>query len=326
MDNLLELNKALNGQVKENEPLGVYTTFKLGGPARYYFVAQSSEQLVEAVKTAVKLKFPFYILGGGSNILISDSGFPGLVIRNQTREIKVVREIGKVVNGETQKEVLIEVDTGVLINRLVRYCCDEGLQGLEMHLGLPGTVGGALYMNSKWTHPDAYVGDVLYKAKIMDKNGEIREVDSAYFDFGYDQSILQKTHETVVTATFRLKKAEPKKLWETANASMEYRKNTQPTGVRTAGCIFRNVSADDAEKVQGPNMTKSAGYMIDQVGLKGFISGQAQFSDKHANFIYNLGNATSQDVKNLIDEAKRRVLEQFDVKIEPEIVLLGDFR
>ncbi len=326
MDNLTELNQALDGQVKENEPLATYTTFKLGGPAQYYFAAWKSAQLIKAVQTAIKLNLPYYILGGGSNILISDSGFPGLIIHNQTREIKPLREIGKVVFGKMQKVVLLQVDSGVLLNRLVRYCCEAGLAGLEMHLGLPGTVGGALYMNSKWTHPPAYVGDVVFKAKIIDRKGKIKEVDRDYFEFGYDQSSLQKTQEIVVSAVFILKKADPKTLWRVADASMAYRMETQPTGVRTAGCTFRNISESDAAKVNGPNLTQSAGYLLDQVGLKGYRHGQAQFSEKHANFIYNLGGATSQDVKHLIDEAQRRVMERFGVKIEPEIVLLGEFK
>ena len=258
--------------------------------------------------------------------MISDKGLPGLVIRNESRSINVIKRLGKVKNGAIQVEkAAVEVDTGVLINRLVRFTCDEGFEGLERHLGLPGTVGGALYMNSKWTKPAAYVGDVLYQAKILDKDGDVKTVERNYFNFAYDHSILQKTHEIVLTALFLLKKSDSKELWERANASMEYRKVTQPMGVATAGCTFRNIPLSDAIRIGTPNRTTSAGYLVDQVGLKDFRIGQAQFSGKHANFIINLGGATATDVKGLIEEAKRRVKEKFNVTIEPEVVLVGEF-
>lgn len=314
------------GRIRENESMARYTTLKIGGNAQYFFVAQTSDEVAEAVHAAIEVKIPYYVFGGGSNVVISDRGLEGLVIRNESRSIKIVKRLGKIKSGKMLVEqALVEADAGVLINQLVRYTCDEGLGGLERHLGLPGTVGGALYMNSKWTKPFTYVGDVLNQAKIVDQKGNIKIVDQKYFDFAYDQSILQKTHETVLSATFLLKAEDKKKLWETAQSSMEYRKSTQPMGVATAGCTFRNIPLSDALRLVTPNNTTSAGFLVDQVGLKNFQIGKAKFSDKHANFILNLGGATANDVKSLIDEAKTRVKSRFNVAIEPEIVLLGDF-
>jgi len=326
--NILEtLEKHLGiGRVKQNEPLARLTTLKIGGPADYFFVAQTRDELVKAVKAANEVKLDYWILGGGSNVLISDKGLKGLVIRNESRSISIVKRLGKIKNGQTQMEqALVEADTGVLINQLVRFTCDEGLGGLERHLGLPGTLGGALYMNSKWTNPISYVGDVLHSAKVLERDGALKIVDQKYFDFGYDQSILQKTRETVLSATFLLTADSPKKLWERANASMEYRKKSQPMGVATAGCTFRNIPLSDAMRIGTPNNTKSAGFLVDQVGLKGFQIGQIKYSDKHANFMLNLGGGTATDAKGLIDEAKKRVWQKFSVQIEPEVVLLGDF-
>lgn len=314
------------GRIKHNEALARFTTLKIGGPAEFFFTAQTSEEVQKAFQAAAEAKIPFTILGGGTNTVISDRGIAGLVVRNESRDIKIVRRLGQIKNGKTDiRQVLVEADTGVLINQLVRFSCDEGLGGLERHLGLPGTVGGALYMNSKWTNPTSYVGDALYQAKILTKDGSIKVVDNAYFDFGYDQSILQKTHETVLSAIFLLTTEDSKELWEKANASMTYRKNSQPMGIKTAGCTFRNIAKANALRLNTPNHTTSAGYLIDQVGLKNFRIGNAHFSDKHANFIINDGNATASEVKGLIDEAKRRVKDRFDVDIEPEIVLLGKF-
>lgn len=327
MDRLELLETRLGrGRIKQNEPMARYTTLKIGGPAEYFFVVQTSDEVVKAVKAALEAKLPYFVLGGGSNIIVSDKGLKGLVIRNESRSIKIVKRLGSVKNGETKfSQALVEADTGVLMNQLVRFTCDESLGGLERHLGLPGTVGGAIYMNSKWTKPPTYVGDVLMSAKVLDGQGNVKVVDQKYFDFAYDQSILQKTHETVLSAIFLLHAEDKKKLWETAQSSMEYRKATQPLGVATAGCTFRNIALSDALRLVTPNRTTSAGYLVDQVGLKNFQIGKAKFSDKHANFILNLGGATAQNVKDLIDEAKKRVKERFNVEIEPEIVLLGEF-
>lgn len=314
------------GKLKYNEPLARYTTLKIGGPAEFFFIATTTQDVIKAVNAALKAKSPYFVLGGGSNILVSDKGFSGLVIRNEADSIKIMKRFGKIRNGHTEvKQVLVEVDSGVLVNRLVRFTCDEGLGGLERHLGLPGTVGGALFMNSKWTKPITYIGDVFYQAKVIDREGKLKLVHRDYFDFGYDQSVLQKTHETVLSATFILTAENKKTLWERANASMEYRKSTQPMGVATAGCTFRNIPLSEAMRISTPNNATSAGYLIDQVGLKNFQIGKAKFSDQHANFILNVGGASAQDVKALIDEAKYRVKEKYRVNIEPEIAFLGEF-
>ncbi|MEK7166266.1 MAG: UDP-N-acetylmuramate dehydrogenase, partial [Patescibacteria group bacterium] len=302
-------------RLKQQERLARYTTLKIGGTAEYFFAAQTQEEVIKAVKAAISSHIPYFVLGGGSNIVFSDRGLKGLVIRNESRSINIVKRLGKIKNGVTQVgQTFVEVDTGVLINKLVRFTCDEGLGGLERHLGLPGTVGGALYMNSKWTKPFTYVGDALNQAKILNRDGKIKIVDQKYFDFAYDQSVLQKTHETVLSATFLLKTVDKKLLWEKANASMDYRKISQPMGVATAGCTFRNIPLSHALRIGTPNNTTSAGYLVDQVGLKNFRIGNAKFSDIHANFILNLGGASSNDVKGLINEAVRRVQEKFQVE------------
>ena len=327
MDTYSLLTQALGeGRVKKQEALARYTTFKIGGPAEFFFVAQSVAELTKAFLAAKEAKIKFWLLGGGTNTLISDAGLPGLVVKNETREIKIIRQLGQVKNGKSVvNQALVEVETGALINQVVRFTCDEGLGGLEMHLGLPGTVGGALFMNSKWTHPAAYVGDVLYQAKILTPDGTIKLVNRDYFNFGYDQSILQKTREAVVAAIFLLNKEDPGRLWARAHESMAYRKQTQPMGIQTAGCTFRNIAPAQALRIGTPNHITSAGYLIDTTGLKGASHGNARFSERHANFIINQGGARASDVKWLIDEAKARVQEKFGVAIEPEIVLLGEF-
>ncbi len=325
--NILE-KKLGQGRVKKDVSLANYTTFRVGGPAKYFFIAKSLAELIMAVNLVKKTQLPFIVFGGGSNILFSDRGFAGLVIRNESNEIKITKRIGKFIKGKTQiKECLVEVDSGVLINRLVRFCCEEGLAGLEYHLGLPGSVGGAVYMNSKWTKPQTvYVGDVLYQAKILSSDNTIKSVDNNYFKFDYDYSILQKTGEILLRVVFLLKNEAKEILWQRANQAMEYRKISQPMGVATAGCAFRNISLTDAIRLSTPNHTTSAGYLLDQAGLKGMIVGGAKFSEKHGNFIINFNSATSKDILQLIDMAKKRVLEKYGVQLKPEIILPGEFK
>ncbi len=320
------LKRLEKGQVGFDVPLVRYTTLKIGGPADFFYRAQTRDELEKAIKTAIAVKLPYFVLGGGSNVVISDKGFRGFIIKNESRTITIIKRQGSIKKGKIQlRQALVQADSGVLINQLVRFTCNEGLGGLERHLGLPGTVGGALYMNSKWTKPLTYVGDVLYHANIIDSSGNTKTVNQSYFKFGYDQSILQETHDTVLSATFRLTTTDKKLLWERAESSMAYRRQTQPMGVATAGCTFRNIALSDAMRISTPRYTTSAGYLVDQVGLKTFAVGQARYSDKHANFIINSGEASAHEVKHLIDEAKRRVKEKFSVEIQPEIVLVGEF-
>lgn len=311
-------------RVKTHYMLAPLTTLKIGGSADFFCEVTTKDKLEHAVHTAIMVKIPYFVIGGGSNVVVSDKGIRGLVIRNMARKIIIKKIHGRVKRGKsTIDTVLVEAESGVLVNQLVRFSLEEGLGGLEYHLGLPGSVGGALYMNSKWTKPPKYVGDVLYEALIIKKDGTVASVPKSYFDFGYDQSILQKTHEIVLSASFLLTRADKNQLWETAQKSLAYRNETQPKGL-TAGCTFRNISVSDAMRIPTPSYITSAGYLVDQVNLKNFQIGGAQFSDKHANFIINRGGATAEDVVGLIHEAQKRVQEKFKVHIEPEIVVVGD--
>jgi UDP-N-acetylenolpyruvoylglucosamine reductase len=313
-------------RILENEPLALYTTLRIGGPAQYFFKAQNTEELVKAINASRKLQINFYIIGGGSNLLISDHGVAGLVIRNESNNIGIIKKIGKIEKRQMRiKQILIEVDSGVMMNRLIRFACNEGWGGLEIHLGLPGTVGGAIFMNSKWAKPLKYIGDVLYQAVLVDNSGKIKTVNHKYFKFDYDYSILQKTREIILKTVFLLNYEKTEILWEKANTSIEYRKISQPMGVATAGCTFMNISMSEAMRIATPNNTQSAGFLLDQVGLRNFQAGSAKFSDKHANFIINCGGATAGDVLSLIKLAQYRVKQKFGIDLKTEIELLGKF-
>jgi UDP-N-acetylenolpyruvoylglucosamine reductase len=318
-----ELQNIFGTTLKESEPLASYTTLKIGGPAEYFLVVTTKDELAQAIISARKIGMKYFVLGGGSNILIGDSGFKGLVIKNNANKISIRGAHGVRSKGEVTKgEVFVEADSGVPMNQLVRFTVEEGLAGLEAHLGLPGSVGGAVFMNSKWMHPESYVGDSLYQATILTPSNEIKTVPKTYFRFGYDYSILHESGDILLSAVFCLKPAQKEPLWDIANRSIEYRRQSQPQGVKTAGCTFKNISKADAMAASTPEFTTSAGFLIDHAGLKGAQVGDAQISTMHANFIINIGHAKANDVLELIQKAKTEVKKAFGVTLTEEIVIV----
>lgn len=326
MQEALEKLKHLLGErTKENVLLAPFTTFKIGGPVELFYEARTVEELVGAVMKARELGVPITILGGGSNVLISDRGIRGLVVKNNTGTITIRGMKGKFEGGEVKGSVFVEADSGVVFNKLVRFTVEEGLGGLEAHLGLPGTVGGAIFMNSKWTKPESYVGDVVHQVIILSPQNQVKVVDRSYFRFAYDTSIIQKTGDIVLRVVFALVPRDKEELWKVANQSIAYRRESQPQGVKSPGCTFRNISKAQAVAAATPNHTTSAGFLVDHAGLKGKVVGDAQISSIHANFIVNNGHARASDVVELIELARAKVKEQFGLELVEEIVRLGEF-
>lgn len=321
-----ELQNKLGSRVTIDEPLASHTTFKIGGTADYYYEAKTVDEFVRAITLGRALGIPQFILGGGTNILIGDGGIRGFVIKNSTSALGIKGMKGTVIGGTAQKGMAyVEAESGVIFNSLVRFTIEEGLGGLEMHLGLPGTVGGAIFMNSKWTHPVGYVGDVVFQAEILTPENQRKIVSKEYFKFGYGASSIQKTKDIVLSVVFALHCETKEQLWVIANESISHRRQTQPQGVSTAGCAFKNISEVDAMSASTPNHTTSAGFLIDHAGLKGTRVGGAEISRVHANFIVNSGQATAADVIQLIELARQKVKEKFGVTLEEEIIRVGEF-
>lgn len=249
---LKQLARQLGPTVKTNQPLGIYTTFKVGGNADLYFEALTVQQLQDSIQAARALNIPVTVLGGGSNVLIGDKGIRGLVIKNRTKEISVRGMKGSYSQGEPTGVVYVEAESGVIFNSFVRFTIEEGYGGIEMHLGLPGTVGGAVFMNSKWTKPTGYVGDVLYQGTILTRQGEMKIVPKDYFHFAYDTSILQTSGDILLSATFIFNRVPKEELWARANESIRYRRESQPQGVQTPGCTFQNISTSEALRLPTP--------------------------------------------------------------------------
>ena len=314
MNNILvELEKKLGSRrVVSDKNISLYITLRTQTVAEYYFEADSREDLIAAVTSAHELNIPFTILGGGSNMAVMEPKIKGLVIRNLYQKLEVIKDSGDTVD--------LFVSSGYSTGRLVRETVEKGFAGFEYHLGLPGSVGGAIFMNSKWTRPVSYFGDSLVSASIIDRTGFVRKVDREYFQFAYDFSILQKTKEIVLDAVFKLQKMDSALLDQRSKDALAYRKQTQPFGVATSGCFFRNISKTDQESLH--LSTTSAGYLIDHAGLKNTEVGGFIVSDKHANFVINKGNGNADDLVKLIGIIKERVKEKFGVELEEEVVVL----
>lgn len=302
MNTLVKLKKLLGNTIRENFNLTPYLTLRTNTEAQYYFEADIREKLIKAKKASIKLSLPIFILGGGSNLAVTAEKIYGLVVHNRYIEKKILER--------NKNYVLLKVSSGYPVTLLANETAKQGFEGVQYHLGLPGTVGGALYMNSKWTHPVSYFGDSLEYACLIDNYGKVKKVNRDYFGFAYDTSILQKTHETVLDAVFKLKISDPAILTQKAKDSMKYRKKTQPFGVASSGCFFRNVDG------------RSAGQLIDKAGLKGTSMGNFYVSDKHANFIINKGHGDPHDLVKLIHLVKEKVKSKFGVQLKEEVIVI----
>ena len=293
-------------EIKQQVPLAPYTTFHIGGPADYFVIAATLDDLEEAIKWAKKNKQQYFLLGAGANILVGDKGYRGLVIKNEAKEYRF--------DGNS-----LTVQSGALIGELIEICKEQHLSGLEDYAGIVSTVGGALWQNLHFLSPDrantVYISDILESATILKPNGKVDEVEKDYFHFGYDQSILHSSGDIVLSATFRLTPASEGDIQRVIDANVLWREQKHPKNAAmcSAGSVFK--------KIDG----KGAGRLIEQVGLKGKIIGGAQISPVHANFIVNLGTATAADVRALIDLVQTTVKQQIGVDMEPEISFVGEF-
>lgn len=321
---LTELEKVFGQyRVRVNEPMSVHTTYKIGGPAEYYIDLEKTDDIIKAVNAAKKLELALFIFGGGSNIVVADHGIKGLVVKNNCRKFDIMTMSGRVKNQKIDVDrALVFVESGAIMNQFVRFTIDQGFGGLEYQLGLPGTVGGAVYMNSNYPRKSAYVGDFVYRAKLVTPDGEVKEVDNSYFHFAYDYSVLQETGEIVLSVIFRLNPWDKNTLWDRATDALTHRNESQPKGA-SAGCTFRNISIVEALRIPTPDQITSAGYLIDKAGLKGKRIGDAMISDKHANFILNMGNAKAEDFIALTTLMKDEVARKFGVKLHLEVKTVG---
>jgi UDP-N-acetylmuramate dehydrogenase len=294
-------------RVAADAPLAPLTTFKVGGNAEWLVQARSGDEVRRIVEAARRWQQPITALGGGSNVLIADTGLRGIVIRIHGGGVEAI---------DAHR---IQADAGITINGLVRWTVGQGISGLEAWAGTPGTVGGAIHGNAHFR--GRLIGDLVERVTLVAGTGEIVEVPAAAMEFGYDYSRLHHTREIVVAAVFRVGRGDPAALRATARESLAFRKRTQPLESASAGCIFQN--PNPVHDVVPPGIPASAGALVDRAGLKNAAAGRARVSTTHANFIVNEGGATAADIRALIDRCKQQVGERFGVALREEIVYLG---
>ncbi len=297
-------------KIKKGEDIAKYLTLKTGVKVDFLVVFNSFADWQNLSQILRNHKLEIGLVGGGSNLVISRAKKDFYILN---------RWIKKSIIRSDKKYTFIKVSSGYPIFRLVRETVNQGLAGLQYHWGLPGTVGGALYMNSKWTRPLSYVGDVVHKVLLLDKKGRFRWEDREYMRFDYDYSILQDTGEFLVEVVFRLENSDYDTVYKQALQAYEYRRETQPFGRRTSGCFFQNISEEEQKKHNLP--TRSAGWLIDQAGLKGMQIGGFRVSETHANFIENTDQGNVEDLRKLIDLIQKKVKEKFDIDLKLEVVI-----
>jgi len=290
---------------EENILLKNYTTFKIGGPAKYFFAAKTKEDLIEAVLWAKRKKLPFFILGGGSNVLFSDKGYKGLVINFQSPLVESGIQKNKIIAG-----------AGTSLGELVKASFRKGLAGLEWAAGIPGTVGGAVCGNSGafWKS----MKDIVEEVEVFDaENGKIKIFKNEDCRFSYKNSVFEQKGDLVILSVrLKLEKGDKKEIQKEINEHLSYRKRNQPLNFPSAGSIFKNpLPSGISEKF-------SAGELIEKCGLKRKRIGDAEISEKHANFIVNLGGAKAKDVVALMKLAKQEVKNKFGIALEEEIRII----
>lgn len=307
-------NEFGDNRVLRDKDLFPDLTLRTNVAAQYYFEAKTRDELIRAASIAKKEKASYLLIGGGSNVAVTKKRIEGIVIKNSYRAMDML--------GESKGLTEVAISSGSLMSVIVSSTIEKGLEGFEYHKGLPGTVGGAVYMNSKWTRPWTYVGDNLLRGVIIDEEGELKEVDHDYFQFAYDYSKLQDTKEIFIEGVFGLRKQDPLILKERAQGAFDYRSKTQPHGVATCGCFFRNISVKDKERLN--LATTSAGFLIDQSGMKNESVGSFSVSNVHANFIVNNGKreGNTQDLLQLISLIKGKVKQKYGIALHEEVVII----
>ena len=286
--------------VLENEPMSRHTTFRTGGPASLFIRPDNKEQLVEVMALIKKLGTEFFVLGNGSNLLVSDKGFDGVVI-----------SLSKMNDIHLEGDNDIYAEAGAMNSQIAAFARDNGLKNFEFAAGIPGTIGGAMIMNA-----GAYGGEmklVTRSVTVLSPEGEIMVLDNASMEFGYRSSAIKGRGYIVISVLLSLEKGDKETITKNMQELAAKRREKQPLEFPSAGSTFKRPEG------------YFAGKLIEDVGLRGFSVGDAAVSEKHCGFVINKGNATSAEVYELICEVKKRVYENSGVTLEPEVIMLGKF-
>ncbi|MFP4007104.1 MAG: UDP-N-acetylmuramate dehydrogenase [Spirulinaceae cyanobacterium] len=283
-------------------PLAHYTSFRVGGPAQWYVAPRRWEEVLESFDWAKARDLPMTHLGAGSNLLVCDRGIPGLVLSTRhLRHREFESESGRITAG-----------AGEPIARLAWQAAKRGWRGLEWAVGIPGTVGGSVVMNAG-AH-NCCIADLLVNALVLLPDGTIEQLEAKDLDYQYRTSALQGSDRLVLQATFQLQPDSTRsQVMAHTNQNLQQRKTSQPYHLPSCGSVFRNPQSN------------AAGWLIEQIGLKGYQIGGAQVAHRHANFILNCGGAKAMDIFNLIHHVQEQVERHWSLSLQPEVKLLGEF-
>jgi UDP-N-acetylmuramate dehydrogenase len=288
----------IKGRVLFDAPMKQFTSIRVGGPADSLLFPKDVDELKKVVRVAHRKGIPFFILGKGTNLIVKDKGFRGWVI-SLAQGMKKIQTDGN----------FVEAEAGLPLQRLVQFAVQRGLTGLEPFYGIPGTVGGGLAMNAgAW---GAELKDVLFSITLMKEDGEVTERPRQRLKFSYRSSNLSPSW-IILKGCFQLKKGKKEEILEQVKSYSEMRNKSQPLDYPSAGSIFKNPK-------EGP-----AGKWIEEAGLKGFRMGQAIISERHANFIINLGKATAEEVIHLMEWVERKIYEEKGISLEREVKVVGE--
>jgi len=292
----------IKGNFKALEALSLHTSFRIGGPAALWAEPKDTRELKKILLFTKRNKIPTFVIGGGTNVLAGDKGFNGIVIHLGSSSFKKAQ-----VKGAT-----VKVGAGYATPALVRLCCIKGLSGLESLVGIPGTVGGAVYMNAGgWSSPlYRNIGDYITSLKVMDYNGNIKVLKKEKIEFGYRKSNLSRY--VIIEAELKLGREDCSALRSRCSRFLQIKREKQVLDMPSAGCVFKNPK----------DFQFTTGQMIDTLGLKGRRIGGAEVSKRHANFIINRNRATSEDVMKLIGIVNKKVMESYKIPLELEIKVI----
>lgn len=299
------LKRRFGDALRVNEPLGPHTTFGIGGPADFFIAATDPEMLVRAYNAARELGLSCFILGGGSNLLIGDAGYRGMVIKSDLKEI-------------VQNGTRVTVGSGVSFDSLVDWAADHDLAGLAFAAGIAGSVGGAVYGNAGCYGKE--IGELVLEVALMSPAGELRVVDKAYCGFRYRHSRLKETGDVVLTVTLQLAPGDGDALRAEATEHRRHRSERHPTRDCSAGCFFKNI-----EDPSQPHGKLAAGMLLEKVGAKSETEGGAAVHSGHANIIVNAGGAKAKDVLTLAKRLRKKVKEKLGYELSREIIFLGPY-
>lgn len=301
MDLYKELCAAAGAEnVLANEPMSRHTTFRIGGPADYFVTASCADEIREIIGSCLRNSVPYYIMGNGSDLLVGDRGFRGVIIQ-------IFKKMNKIrVEGER-----IFVQAGALLSKTAAAACEASLTGMEFASGIPGTMGGALRMNA-----GAYGGEmkhIVESADILTTDGEVKTLSVGELGLGYRTSVISRNDYVALEAVLKLQKGDREAIRARMDELKEKRVEKQPLEYGSAGSTFKRPEG------------YFAGKLIEDAGLRGYRVGDAQVSEKHCGFVINRGGATAAEVAQLMEDVADRVEQKFGVRLEPEVKKIGEF-